>query len=281
MSRVRIVTDSTSDVPLDVAARLDITVVPAYVQYEGKSFRDRVELSRELFYARLPEMTAAPTTAAPPIDDFVRGYRECLEDADEVVAILVSEKLSGMCSAARVAAQQVPDLKVHVLDSGQVSMGLGWMVIVAAEAAALGCCVEEVLAAAQGVRRRLRLYATLDTTLYLRRSGRVSWATAEASRILRIKPIVGVVDGEVEALGRTRTRHRAIDRMAEWARADAPLARLAILHTMAPEVVDFRRRLGELCDPKEIVTVLVTTAIGTHVGPRALGLAAVKASQGV
>lgn len=280
MARVRIVTDSTSDVPTDVAERLGIVVVPAYVQLGNSSYRDRVELSRESFYAQLPEMPASPTTAVPPIDDFVGAYRECLESADEVVAILVSAKLSGLCSAARVAAQQVPDLKVHILDSGQVSMGLGWMVIAAAEAAARGCGVRDVTAAAQATGRRIRLYAMLDTLEYLHRSGRVSWAAAEASRLLRVKPLVRVVDGEVEIADRTRTRRRALDRLVARARAAAPLERLAILHTIAPEVDAFRRRMAEFCDAESILTVLVTTAIGTHVGPRALGIAAVAAGQG-
>ena len=277
MGGVRIVTDSTSDVPAEIASELGITIVPAYVQLGNESYRDRVDLSRESFYERLPDMQDAPTTAVPPIDDFAAAYRQCADKADEVVAILVSDTLSGMCSAARVAARQVPELKVHVVDSGQVSMGLGWMVIAAAEAAALRRGTEEILAAAQAVGRRLGLFAMLDTLDHLRRSGRVSWARAEASRILRIKPIVRVAEGEVAVLARTRTRRRAVDHMGARAAAMGPLERLAVLHTLAPEVDEFRQRLAGLCGATSILTVLVTTAIGTHVGPRALGVAAVSA----
>jgi DegV family protein with EDD domain len=273
-----VVTDSTSDVPERVAHDLGITVVPAYVQIGGRSLRDRVELSREQFYARLAEYEEVPTTAVPPIDDFARAYRDCAVAGDEIVAVLVSERLSGMCNAARVAARQTPDLRVTVVDSGQVSMGLGWQVIGAAEAAAEGGDASEVVTRALQVRSRIRLYAVLDTLDFLRRSGRVSWAAAEASRILRIKPILSVADGVVDVVGRTRTRRRALVQIARWTREAAPIERLAVLHTVAPEIADFRDSLSDLAEPEAIETILVTTAIGTHTGAGAMGIAAVVAS---
>jgi len=277
MGQVRVVTDSTSDIPPEVAARLNITVIPAYIQVEGRSYRDGVGLSREQFYAQLPRMTTSPTTAVPPPHEFALAYREAMTEADELIAIVVSAELSGMYDVACLAAQEVPELKVRVVDSGQVTMGLGWLAIVAAEAAANGRTAEEILALIEDTKPRTHVYAVLDTLEYLLRSGRVSWARAKAAQILRIKPLVGVLMGKVRDLGRTRTRGRAIDRLVEVTRSLGPLDRLAVLHSYASEVEAFRRRLVEDCSPAQLLTVAVTTIIGTHVGPRALGVAAVTA----
>lgn len=280
MSRVRILTDSTSDIPPRVAERLRITIVPAYVQIGNRSYRDGPfsgGLSREEFYTQLPTMPVVPTTAVPPAHEFAMAYRSLVGEADEVIAIVVSTSLSGMYNVAHLGAQEVPELKVHVVDSGQVTMGLGWMVIAAAEAAADGQSAEEILALAEDMRPRVRVYAMLDTLEYLRRSGRVSWARAKAAQILRIKPIVGVLLGEVRDLGRMRTRRRAIERLVELTHAQGPLERLAILHTYALEVEELRRRLGDLCSPRHLLTVAVTTIVGAHIGPRGLGVAAMTA----
>ncbi|NIV34610.1 MAG: DegV family EDD domain-containing protein [Anaerolineae bacterium] len=280
MSRVRIVTDSTSDLPPEVAARLRITVVPAYVQIGNRSFRDAhsaAGISREEFYTRLPTMSDVPTTAVPPAGEFAAVYRSLIGEADEVIVIVVAASLSGMYSVAHLGAHEVPDLKVHVVDSGQTTMGLGWMVIAAAEAAAAGRSAQEIRALIEDVKHRVHVYAMLDTLEYLRRSGRVSWARAKAAQVLRIKPIVELISGEVRDVGRTRTRRRAIERLVELTRALGPLERLAILHTHASEVEELHHRLSDLCAPEQLLTVAVTTIIGAHVGPQGLGVAAVSA----
>lgn len=278
MSRVRIVTDSTSDVLSEVADRLHITVVPAYIQIGGRSYRDDPSLaafSRKEFYDQLPAMETVPTTAVPPAHEFARAYRSLIGVADQVIAIVISSKLSGMYNVAHLGAQQVPELNVHIVDSGQVTMGLGWMVIAAAEAAAQGKSVPEILALVEDMKPRVRVYAMLDTLEYLRRSGRVSWARAKAAQVLRIKPIVEVIMGKVSELGRTRTRSRAIERLVELTRALGPLKHLSILHSYASEVEDIARRLADLCPHERLIPTVVTTIIGAHVGPRGLGIAAV------
>jgi len=280
VSRVRIVTDSTSDVPTEVAAQLRITVVPAYVQISNRSYRDghsTAGISREEFYTQLPTMSVVPTTAVPPADEFAAAYRSLIGDADEVIVIVVAASLSGMYNVAHLGAREVPDLKVHVVDSGQTTMGLGWMAIAAAEAAAEGQSAQEILALLEDMKHRVHVYAMLDTLEYLRRSGRVSWARAKAAQVLRIKPIVELLLGEVRDVGRKRTRRRAIERLVELTRALGPLERLAILHTYAPEIEGLRHRLADLCSPRQLPTVAVTTIIGAHVGPEGLGVAAVTA----
>jgi DegV family protein with EDD domain len=277
MSRVRIITDSTSDVPPEVAARLGIIVVPAYVQIGGHSYRDGLSasLSRAEFYAQLPTMPVVPTTAVPPAHEFTVAYRSLTGAADEVIAIVVSANLSGMYGVARLGAQDVSGLRVHVVDSGQATMGLGWMAIAAAEAAASGESSHEILALIEDMKSRVRVYAILDTVEYLRRSGRVGWARAKAAQILRIKPIVQLLLGKVLDVGQVRTTRRAIDRLVELTRALGPLERLAVLHTYASGVEELRHRLADICSPAQFLTVAVTTLIGAHVGPRGLGVAAV------
>jgi DegV family protein with EDD domain len=262
---------------------LGITVVPAYVQIDNHSYRDGVTsggvtsggLSREEFYTRLPDMRIVPTTSAAPAHDFAAAYRSLLGKADEIIALVVSTNLSSMRNVAYMGAQQVPELKIHVIDSEQLSMGLGWMVVAAAEAAAKGHSVSEILDLVEGMKPRTHIYAMLDTLEYVRRSGRVSWARAKAAQILRIKPLIGVLLGEVENVGRARTRHRAIDRLLELVQRLGPLEKLAVLHTYAHELDEFRRRLIAIFPHQQIITVAVTTIIGAHVGPQALGLAAV------
>jgi DegV family protein with EDD domain len=214
----------------------------------------------------------------PPPHEFTDAYRRLSREADEIVAIVISSNLSGMYSVAHLGAQNVPEIRVHVVDSGQVTMGLGWMVIAAAEAATEGRNAREILSLIDGLRPRVHVYATLDTLEYLRRSGRVSWPRARAADALRIKPIVEVAQGEVKDAGRTRTRRRAIERVLEMTRALGPLERLSIIHTCAPETDQLRSMLAEHHSPAQLVDVAVTTVIGAHVGPRAIGVAAVAAA---
>lgn len=278
MSQVRILTDSTSDIPPEVAERLHITVVPAYVQIGNRSYRDEsssMGLSREEFYSQLPAMTDVPTTAVPPAHEFTAAYRRLADVAEEVIAVVIAASLSGMYNVAHLGAQDVSEVKVHVVDSEQVTMGLGWLAIAAAEAATEGRSAQEILALIEDMKARVHVYAMLDTLEYLHRSGRVNWARAKAAQILRIKPIVEVFLGKVLNLGRTRTRSRAIEQLIERIRALGPLERLAVLHTYAPDLEYFRRQLADLCSSDQPFTVAVTTIIGAHVGPRGLGVAAV------
>jgi DegV family protein with EDD domain len=276
MSPVHIVTDSTADIPPELAADLGITVVPAYVQIGTRSYRDGIDLSREEFYAQLPTMEITPTTAVPPMEDFGTTFQRLRARADGVVAITVSGRLSGMYSVATMAARDVPGGQdIRVVDSGQTSMGLGLIVIAAARAAAMGARVEEIATLVEDIRPRVHVFAVLDTVEYLRRSGRVSWARAKAVEILRVKPVIGLTQGYVHQLGRVRTMHQAVERLVDLCKALGSLEQLAVLHTYSPLVDELRRRLAACHPIEELLTVVATTTIGAHVGPRGLGMAAV------
>lgn len=278
MGRVRILTDSTSDLPADLAERLEVTVVPAYVQMEGQSLRDGEQISRAEFYRRLPAMSAVPTTAAPPAREFAQAFRRLAEQTDEVIAILLSASVSGLFNSARLGAEEVPDLRIRLVDSQQLAMGLGWQVIVAAEAAAAGAGAAEILALLQDVRPRIRILALLDTLTYLRRSGRVAWPRALAARLLSIKPLLSFHEGEAALVGMARTRRKGLARLMEMIASLGRFERLALVHTQAPDVAPFRAMLSTLFPSEQILTSEVGPIVGTHIGPAALGVAAIIAA---
>jgi len=278
---IRIVTDSTSDVPESVARELDIVVVPAYVIFGMQSYQDGVTLSREEFYERLAIANPLPTTSSPSVGDFEDTYvRLKQEGAEHVISIHVAAKLSAILNAALSAAKAVPDLDVTVFDSEQVTMGLGWQVIEAARAAKAGKTVSEIIDQVQQVRKGAHVYAALDTLEYVRRSGRVGWARAMIGQLLRIKPIVEVLDGAVLSVDRVRTRAHSIERLKELVASHSPLHKLAVLHTRSLDAAtkladEFRALYPSLSDPIHIVEV--TSTIGTHVGPNGMGVACVAA----
>ncbi|HID90294.1 MAG TPA: DegV family protein [Anaerolineae bacterium] len=277
MQRVRILTDSTADVPASLAERLGIVVVPAYVQFDGKSLRDGDQITREEFYRLLLTLKKPPTTAVPPAEEFAAAFRGLVGQTEEVIAILLSTTLSGMYNAAWLGSQAVPELKIHLVDSRQLAMGLGWQVILAAEAAAEGKSGEEILAFLSDLQPRIRVLAMLDGLDHLQHSGRVEWARAMAVRLLRIKPLIEVRDGEVVLIGRVRTRRRAVERLVEMTAALGPLERLAVMHSAAPDVERFCRRLGAIFPPDQTLVTQVGPVVGTHIGPHALGVAVITA----
>jgi DegV family protein with EDD domain len=270
---LRLVTDSTADLPTELVARHNILVVPAIVLLDGRPYRDGIELSRGEFYERLPTLKQLPQTASPAIGEYEAAYRQC-GDAD-VISLHMAAGLSGIYNAARLAAEPFGP-RLTLVDTGQVSMGLGWQVIAAAEAITAGQSLPAVLAAIKSTRRRVKVYALLDTLAYLRRGGRANAITSSIGDILQIKLIVELAESQVIQLVKHRTRSKAIEKLIELAEALGPLERLAILHTQAPaEAEALAARLASRAAQPPLI-VEATSVIGTHVGPQALGIAAVK-----
>ncbi len=273
--KIGFVTDSTADLPTDLAGKHGIEIVPAIVNIGNNSFSDGIDISREEFYNRLPNLFPSPTTSSPSVGSIQERYEKLLRaGADFVISIHPPNELSGIFNAARLAAEAFGQ-RVKVLDSGQVSLGLGFQVIMAAEAASRGAIVDEVTALVEDVRQRVRLAALLDTIEYIHRSGRVSWAAAKIGGILRLQPLIELRFGIVHRLGLARTRMQGIERLLDSLNSWGPLERLAVLHTNAESTA---RALLEDVRSKVMVQPLlvnVTTAIGTHVGPNGLGFAAV------
>jgi DegV family protein with EDD domain len=270
------VTDSTSDLTQAMIDRHGILVVPAIVVIDGKEYADGSGLTREDFYTHLPQMKNPPTTAAPAPTDFGERYEKLLASGCEhILSFHPPFALTSIGTSAQAAADDF-DGRVTVLDTGQLTLGIGFQVLAAAEAAAKGAGQKDVLAAIQSTRMRLKLVAALDTMLYLKRSGRVHWAKAAIGGLLNLKPIVELTEGKVESLGAARTTHQGHLRVLEMIRELGKLERLVILHTNAEHRA--RQLLEDLKpDLTDVPMINVTTVIGTHVGPNGLGFVAVKA----
>ncbi len=274
-SAIAIVTDSTADIPDELLAQHEIYMVNNYIIIEGKSYEDRKDISREEFYTALPNLKSFPTTATAPSGIYQALYEQLLSQGKEVIlSIHVSGRLSGILNAASAAANSFVN-RVKVIDSLNVSMGLGFQVLAAAEAARQGASVEAILSLLDELRKRIKLIAMLDTVEYLHRSGRVSWAKARLGELLRIKPFVEVLNGQVLSLGETRTYQKGFTRIVEIIRRISPLEKLAILHTNAEDRA--HQLLEEIKDilPTQVLTVNVTSVIGSHVGPNVLGFTAI------
>jgi DegV family protein with EDD domain len=270
---IKIVTDSTADIPPELNE--GVTVVPCFVGFGTTSYLDGVDLTREQFYARLANTDVMPTTAAPGVGMFEETYRRVAGDSDEVISIHVASTLSTMFNSARLGAQAVDPQRITVYDSESVTMGMGWMCLAAARAARHGLSRQWIVKLLDEMKTRAHIFAALDTLEFLRRSGRVNWASAMVGQALRIKPIVGVYRGVVKLLERVRTRSRSIERLKELVQGLGPLESLAVLHTTAYQAaLQLARDLAHLAPPP-IPVVEVTPVIGSHVGPNGLGLAAI------
>lgn len=278
--KIGIVTDSTSDLPAHLVEEHNIQVVPTILILDGKEYADGIDISREEFYTRLPSLHAsrAPTTAAPSIGDFTTPYETLFsQGCDHIISIHPASQLTAIVNAARQAAQEFQN-KVTCVDSGSLSLGLGFQVLAAAEEAEAG--LRSALDAIESTRKRLQVSAALNTMEYLKRSGRVPGVVATLGGLLSIKPMIELVDGEVKAIGAVRTTSQADERILKFLLERGDLQRLAILHTNAEPRA--RNLLNEMMSrarqsvPRDILMVNVTAVIGTHLGPNGLGFAAVR-----
>lgn len=276
---IRIVTDSTCDLSAETVQRLGIHVIPLYIHMAGQSYLDGVDIRREDFYRRLPGLAAQPTTAAPGSERFAQIYDNLTQNgADAILSIHVAQSLSATLNFARTGAEQARIARVTVLDSGQLSLGVGYIVQEAAKRAAEGCTMEEILEAVRQVAKRTYVFAALNTLEYLKRSGRMSWAIASLGEVLRIRPIMFMNDG-VSQVERVRTESRALARLAEMLAERMPVEHLALVHTNATTRADaLRSRAAESLSGLEVPMVDITPVIGAHIGPNAVGFACVSAN---
>jgi DegV family protein with EDD domain len=268
-----VVTDSTADLPNEWRDRYGIEIVPLKVLFGKESFRDRVDMTDEQFFARLAASTTLPTTSAPSPGEFADVYTRLARDHDGCISIHIGEQLSATAEAARVGASSVDGFKVNVIDSQTVSMPIAFLCRIAAECATL----EEAAAAVQERVPRSRVLALLDTLRYVEMGGRVSRAQAMIGTMLDLKPLLLVANREIKSVDRVRTRSRAIPRMVEFFRTEMPVETLAVMHAQAPDEAaqiasELRKELPEM----EIPIGQIGCVLGTHTGPRALGLVYLK-----
>ncbi|MBV9120082.1 MAG: DegV family protein [Chloroflexi bacterium] len=271
---VAIVTDSTSDLPPERAAELGIHVMPLTVRIDDAEYEDGTELTPAAFYEKLRTARAIPTTSQPAVGRFQALYESI--DAEAIVSIHISGKLSGTVNSARAAATQVRDKRIEVVDSENVSLSMGYLAQAAAEAALSGASVEKVLEMVARQRGASGFYALLDTLEHARRSGRISFAQALLGSMLQIKPIVTIRGGVVEPSDRPRTMRKGMERLAELTRQEAPFAYLAVPHANnEPLARDLAERLADVF-PGDIDVLPTGATVGSHCGPGAVATCYVK-----
>lgn len=277
---LKIVTDSTCDLPEALISQYDITVVPLYLNIGQQSYREGVDLSREAFYTGLPDYDPFPTTAAPSVGQFKTAYERLIErGASEILSIHVAAGLSATYNNARLAAQAVTAVPVTVFNSQQVTLGLGFMVLAAAKAITTGQPVAEIIPLLERRIPRTHIFAALDTLEYLKRSGRINQVTASLGSLLQIKPLIKIHRDEITA-ERVRTGNRALQRLLALAEEIAPLEQVALIHSHALEKTDTLRQIvAHLLPEADPLCVEVTPVLGTHVGPGGVGLACVMAER--
>jgi DegV family protein with EDD domain len=272
---VKVVTDSACDLPQELADELGIAIVPLTIRFGTEEFVDRRDLTSTQFWARCEASPTLPETAAPSPGAFEAAFRAAAADGhDGVVAVLLSGGVSATLQSAQVAAEAVSDtIAVRVVDSKQVSGALGLMALNAARLARAGKGIDDIAGAAEDEVGRTKLYATFDTLDNLRKGGRIGRAQAVFGTVLSMKPVIEILDGVVEAESRQRTRGRSLRHLADKVRQAGKVEHLVLLHADAPDWEDELSLLAELVPRDEIIVTKVGAVIGTHSGPRAMGVA--------
>jgi len=273
---VRIVTDSIADVSPEVAERMGISVVPNYVYFGSEIIRDGYDLAPQAFFERMAASPTPPRTTHPPIGEFLSVYEKALNGSqfEAVLSIHVAGTLSGTINSAHAAAEMLPDAsRIEVIDSGQLSMGLGWVVIKAAEMAGRGATRAEVVRTVRSLLPRVRVVAMIDTLDNLVRGGRIRQLSATLGTLLHIKPVLSVQNGQVSILGRVRTRTRALSRLIEEVRGWGSVSNLAVMHAAAePLAAELARGLRAFAPGQAILVAPAGAAVTAHLGLGAVGV---------
>ncbi|HET6846791.1 MAG TPA: DegV family protein [Anaerolineales bacterium] len=277
---IRVVTDSTCDLPAEVIREHRIEVIPLIITADSREMRDGVDISRREFYRQLPDFPHSPKTAAPGPDVFRKTYeRLATEGADKILSIHISQKLSATIENARQAAADTKVVEVMAFDSRQLSLGTGFEVLEAAKAAEQGRTLPEILDLLDGQIRRTHVCAALDTLEYMRRGGRMNGAITALGNLLQVKPILKMYDGEPSA-ERVRTRGGALRRLRQLIVAHAPYDRAAILHTGAIQRArEFMQDVEDQMPTGEIWMEEINPVLGAHIGPGVVGFAGISSEE--
>jgi DegV family protein with EDD domain len=273
---IRIVTDSTCDLPPGIIEQYRIAVIPLIITAGSEKMLDGVDITRKQFYARMPGYNPSAKTAAPAPAIFRATYeRLAAEGADEILSIHISGKLSATIDNALAAASETTAARVTAFDSRQISLGTGFEAATAAHAAAQGHSLKEILILLEDQIKRTHVFAALDTLEYMRRGGRMNAAITALGTLLRIKPILKMYDGNPTA-ERTRTRGGAIRRLRDLVAQYAPYERAAIVHTGTEEgAQEFLERVDDLFPRGDIWIEEINPVIGAHIGPGVVGFAGI------
>ena len=272
---IKLVTDSTSDLPRDLAASLGVEVLALNVNFGTEVYLDGVDIMADEFYRKLQEKTVFPSTSQPSVGAFVEVYERLAKDADAILSIHVSALLSGTHNSAVQARDQAKvDCPIEVIDTKQASMGLGLIVKAVAEALRDGASLDEAKGVIEQTMANVEFLGMVETLEYLKRGGRIGKAQAFLGTLLNVKPLLTIKGGVAHPLERARSRRKAIDRMCEIAEGLAPLEDIGVLHSTTPDDAEaLAQRLSHLVSRDRIVMARVGPVVGTHLGPGALAVA--------
>jgi len=269
---VKVVTDSGADLPSQLAEELGITVVPIYVRFGEEVYRDRVSISEDEFYERLTHDPVHPSTTQPGPQDFLEVYQKLSSDADGIVSIHISGKLSGTCNSALMARDMMEGgCPIEVVDSETLSMSLGLIVIAAAQMAKAGESMDKIVEGVKQAIPKMHLLFLLDTLEYLRKGGRIGKAKALLGSVLNVKPMLTVKDGVLVPAGQVRTRAKGMDKLFEFVKEVADIQDLAVVYNTTPdEAQNLAERIGSVFDKEKIKIARVGPGLGVHGGPGAI-----------
>ena len=278
---VRIVTDSTSDLPPELCRELGVTVVPLTVNFGDKEYRDGVDLSAEEFYQTLISSPSLPRTSQPSAGLFAKTYTDLAQEADEILSIHLSTKLSQTCNSAQLGAGEVEGrCRVEVVDSLQVSIGLGLVVVAAARAVRDGASLDEARRVAEMAGAKTRTICLLDTLEYLSKGGRIGklqfylGTSLRRLSVFKVIPMLIIKDGEAHPLDRFRTRQKGLDRLVTELQQAGDIAYAGVAHSTTPdEAQDLSRRLRGHVPQENFFITRFGPVLGTYVGPGAIGVA--------
>ncbi len=276
-NRIAIVTDSSAYIPDEAMRGLNIHVIPLWLIWDGETFQDGIDIQPAEFYRRLKASKTLPTSSQPSAQEFKDFYQKVAKEADTIVSVLVSSKISGTIASAQAAVTELPYLNIHIVDTLSCAMGLGLIVLSAARAAAKGKSVEEVVSAAEQVRDKVHMLFMVDTLDYLFKGGRITGGKHLLGTAFNIKPILHFHEGQIKPLTQTRTKHKAIAQSLDIVQerlSGKKMIEAAVMDVNAPEEGNaFADMVKEKFGPATLHRSTVSPVVGTHVGPGTIGIA--------
>jgi DegV family protein with EDD domain len=272
MNRVQVITDSTADMPPGVRESLGIRVVPIYLRFGEKTYRDGVDIGTEQFYARLQSDSKHPATSQPNPEDFISTFKEYCATKEGIVSINISSRISGTYNSANIAKKALQSqCPIEIIDSGLNSGGLGLVVTAAGRAAQAGASLREVVDETKKAAGDVRMFGIFETMKYLARSGRVSKTIAMASRVLNIMPLLTFHEGEIVRAGLVRTVSKGMDKIHHFVETNMPVSELMVVHSMVKEQANaLKNRLSEFIAEEKISVAELGPGLGVHGGPGVL-----------
>ncbi len=275
---IKIVTDSTADVPQELMERYDIRTVPINIQFGTETYQEGIEIDRPTFFRKLEEVM--PTSSQPSPGQLVEVYRPLAEDGHSIISVHVTSKHSGTYQSAVLAKSMLPEADIEVFDTLSISIGTGYQVLAAARAAEEGKSMGEIIQLLEGIRSRINLYLTPATLKYLQRSGRVGKLSGALGALLDLKPVIKVEDGVLEAFQNVRTRGKALDRLVELteeAVGTTEPVKFGIPHAEVPDEAEkLRRRLESTFNCDEMIVVDLCCSLTVHGGPGIIAIVSYK-----